>query len=246
MIRPRAEDFRITLDSENPNIPRGGSLPLTVNVDRLEGFNGPVDVRVEGLPPGLSATTTRIGSDMFSAMLTITHSEAAAPASPDAAKSPQPDMLGMRVIATATIDGKSVERTTTPGFGSHQLTITSPPDLVVTVEPSIAEIVPGQELRFTATIERRNAFQGRVPVDVLNLPHGLRVLDVGLNGVLINENETSRSFVVACDPWAPAGPLTFYAAARVEAKNERNAAPGIRLNVKTTAVPSASGVASAP
>jgi hypothetical protein len=217
---------------------------VTVNVDRLEGFNGPVDVRIEGLPPGLSATATRIGPDMFSAMLTITHSDA--PPAVDAAKSPAPDMLGMRVIATATIDGKTVERTTAPGFGSHQLTITSPPDLVVTVEPSHAEIVPGQELRFTATIERRNAFQGRVPVDVLNLPHGLRVLDVGLNGVLINENETSRSFVVACDPWAPAGPLTFYAAARVEAKNERHAAPGIRLDVKTNPAQPTNGVASAP
>jgi len=244
VIRPRAEDFRITLDSENPNIPRGGSLPVTVNVDRLDGFNGPLDVRVEGLPPGLSATTTRIGPDVFSALLTITHSDA--PPEFDAAKSPQPDMLAMRVIATATIDGKPVEHSTAPGFGSHQLTITSPPDLVVSVEPSSAEIVPGQELRFTATIERRNAFQGRVPVDVLNLPHGLRVLDVGLNGVLINENEISRSFVVACDPWAPPGPLTFYAAARVEAKNERHAAPGIKLNVKTTPMPAASGVASAP
>ena len=243
VVRPRNEDFRITLDSENPNIPRGGSLPVTVNVDRLDGFNGPVDVRVEGLPAGLSATSTRIGPDTFSAMFTITHSEAAVAPATDAAQPPAPDMLGMRVIASAMIDGKPVERTTTPGFGSHHLTITSPPDLAVTVEPSAAEISPGQELRFTATIERRNGFQGRVPVDVLNLPHGLRVLDVGLNGVLINENETSRSFVVACDPWAPTGPLTFYAAARVESKNERHAAPGIRLNVKTDPAP---GVASTP
>jgi hypothetical protein len=115
------------------------------------------------------------------------------------------------------------------------VTVTSPPDILVQVEPLAATIVPGQELKFTVTIERRNAFTGRVPVDVLNLPHGLRVLDVGLNGVLINETETSRSFVVACDPWAPPGPLLFYAAPKVESKNERHASAPIRLEVKSIA-----------
>jgi hypothetical protein len=105
----------------------------------------------------------------------------------------------------------------------------------VHVEPAAETISPGQELKFTVTIERRNAFSGRVPVDVLNLPHGLRVLDVGLNGVLINENEVSRSFVVACDLWADPGPLLFYAAPKVEAKNERHASAPIRLEVRPTA-----------
>jgi len=137
-----------------------------------------------------------------------------------------------KTIASAKIANQLVERPTTPGFGMHQASITSPPDLAVSVDPLMTAISPGQELKFTVTIERRNAFSGRVPVDVLNLPHGLRVLDVGLNGVLINENETSRSFVVACDPWAEPGPLLFYAAPKVEAKNERHASPPIRLEVQ--------------
>jgi hypothetical protein len=67
---------------------------------------------------------------------------------------------------------------------------------------------------------------------VLNLPLGLRVLDVGLNGVLINEQETSREFVVVCDPWAPAGDQTIYAAARIEARgNERHASPPVTIRV---------------
>ena len=111
------------------------------------------------------------------------------------------------------------------------LTVTSPPDLVVTVEPQVATIRPGDEVRFTATIERKNGFTGRVPVDVLNLPHGLRVLDIGLNGVLINETETSRSFVVTCDPWAVPGRWPFFAAARVESKSERHGSPLLFLEV---------------
>jgi hypothetical protein len=256
VIRPRHEDFRISLDPENPNIPRGGSLPVNVNIDRLDGFNGWVDVRIEGLPEGITATSARIGPDMFNAVLTLTASETAgAPgasasgfsgakttqAGPsDAQTHPQADAGGspaimpvsFKTIASAQINNQLVEHNTTPGFGLHQVTVTSPPDLKVSVDPIAATIVPGQELKFTVIIERRNAFAGRVPVDVLNLPHGLRVLDVGLNGVLINETETSRSFVVACDPWAPPGPLLFYAAPKVEAKNVRHASAPIRLEVK--------------
>jgi hypothetical protein len=240
VIRPRQEDFRISLDPENPNIPRGGSLPVTVNLDRLDGFNGSVDVRVAGLPEGITATSTRIGPDMFSAVLTLTAAESDAPTHQPADARPEADSpkimpVTFSVIGSAQIGDKIVEHATTPGFGLHQATVTSPPDLGVRVEPLEATIVPGQELKFTVTIERRNAFAGRVPVDVLNLPHGLRVLDVGLNGVLINETETSRSFVVACDPWAPPGPLLFYAAPKVEAKNERHASTPIRLEVKTNA-----------
>ncbi len=250
VIRPRHEDFRISIDPENPNIPRGGTLPVNVNIDRLDGFNGWVDVRIEGLPEGITATSARIGPDMFNAVLTLTARENAlvspatgepgvsapgsvqpADASPPT-NSPAPTPVTFRTIASAQINSQLVEHQTTPGFGLHQVTVTSPPDLNVSVDPIAATIVPGQELKFTVTIERRNAFAGRVPVDVLNLPHGLRVLDVGLNGVLINETETSRSFVVACDPWAPPGPLFFYAAPKVEAKNERHASAPIRLEVK--------------
>ncbi len=256
VVRPRQEDFRISLDPENPNIPRGGSLPVTVNLDRLEGFNGPVDIRIEGLPAGITATPTRIGPDLFSALLTLTAAETAgepgvsAPGSdgektrdkkePIAAPT-APGPLTFKAIASARIGKKAVEHTTTPGFGMHQVSVTSPPDLKVRVEPAAATIAPGQELKFTVTIERRNAFAGRVPVEVLNLPHGLRVLDVGLNGVLINENEVSRSFVVACDPWAEPGPLLFYAAPKVEAKNERHASAPLRLEVRPTATVAGAG-----
>ena len=234
VIRPRNEDFRISLDPENPNIPRGGSLPVTVNLDRLDGFNGPVDIRIEGLPAGITATSTRIGPDLFTAVLTFTASDNSGEAGVSAPELTATPMT-FKTIASAKIGNQVVEHLTTPGFGLHQAGVTSPPDLKVSVDPLAATISPGQELKFTVTIERRNAFSGRVPVDVLNLPHGLRVLDVGLNGVLINENETSRAFVVACDPWAEPGPLLFYAAPKVEGKNERHASPPIRLEVRPTA-----------
>src|SRR5574341_2140914 len=53
----------------------------------------------------------------------------------------------------------------------------------------------------TVAVKRNKGFDGRVPISVLNLPPGVRVLDVGLNGVLVNEDETTRSFVLEAKPW---------------------------------------------
>jgi hypothetical protein len=227
VIRPRQEDFRVSLDPENPNIPEGGSIPVTVNVERLDGFNGPIDVMLDGLPTGITATSTRVLPDFFNAVLTLTA----------AADAPDPEGgagLKLKVTGKARIGDQLVERTTSPAFGVHQVSLTSPPDLLVRVEPTSATIRPGEELRFTAHIERRNDLKARIPIEVLNLPHGLRVIDVGLNGVLINETETSRSFVIHCDPWAEPGPVTFYAAGKIEAKgNERHASPPVRLETNT-------------
>ena len=224
VIRERQEDFRVTLDPENPNVPRGGVLPVNVTVERLDDFNGPIEVRLEGLPAGFASSITTIGPDLMTGMIQL----AALPGT----ETPPPEAsLTWRGVATARVRGEVRERRTTPAFGGHVLTVTSPPDLEVDVEPKVATIRPGEEVRFTAKIARKNGFAGRVPVDVLNLPHGLRVLDVGLNGVLINENETSRSFVVTCDPWVTPGRWPFFAAARVEAKNERHGSPLLTLEV---------------
>jgi WD40 repeat protein len=224
VIRERQEDFRVSIDPEHPNVPRGGVLPVNVSVERLDDFNGPIEVRLEGLPAGFAASTTTIGPNLLTGVIQLA-------ALPGVETPPLESSLTWRAVATARVRGEPIERRSSPTLGAHVLTVTSPPDLVVTVEPQVATIRPGEEVRFTATIERKNGFTGRVPVDVLNLPHGLRVLDIGLNGVLINENETSRSFVVTCDPWAVPGRWPFFAAARVESKNERHGSPLLYLVV---------------
>ncbi|MFM8220489.1 MAG: hypothetical protein ACKOJF_16360, partial [Planctomycetaceae bacterium] len=119
----------------------------------------------------------------------------------------------------------------TPSFGGHHLAVTVPSEVGIKLAAETLRIAPGEQLRFTATIERRGGLQSRIPVEALNLPFGLRVLDVGLNGVLINENETSRSFEVVCDSWAEPGRWPFFAIARIESKNERSASNVLELEV---------------
>src|SRR5207249_9869771 len=79
--------------------------------------------------------------------------------------------------------------------------ILKPGDIITSLDQSEIVLHPGSEVRVRTKIERRGGFKGRVPLDVRGLPRGVRVLDIGLNGILVTENETSRSFVIYAEPW---------------------------------------------
>jgi hypothetical protein len=84
------------------------------------------------------------------------------------------------------------------------------------VTPSVIELAPGERAVVTATIERANGFAGRVPLSVNNLPFRVTIPDIGLNGILITEDQTSRSFEIVADPGVAALEQTLFVTARVE------------------------------
>jgi acyl-CoA synthetase (AMP-forming)/AMP-acid ligase II len=126
VIRERQEDFRVSIDPEHPNVPRGGVLPVNVTVERLDDFNGPIEVRLEGLPAGFAASTTTLGPNLMSGVIQLA-------ALPGVETPSLESSLTWRAVATARVRGEQVERRSTPALGAHVLTVTSPPDLVVTV-----------------------------------------------------------------------------------------------------------------
>ena len=80
-------------------------------------------------------------------------------------------------------------------------------------------------------IERRGDFKGRVPLEVRGLPHGVHVLDIGLNGILITEQETVRTFAIYCEPWVQPTTHPFVVLARREGKNTEHGARSVLLRV---------------
>ncbi|MEJ7637945.1 MAG: pre-peptidase C-terminal domain-containing protein, partial [Singulisphaera sp.] len=48
VVRTPRPDFQLTLGTEDPNVPRGGTALVTAVIRRLDGFDAPVDVTVEG------------------------------------------------------------------------------------------------------------------------------------------------------------------------------------------------------
>jgi len=59
-IRPPRPDFTVKFDPTSPRVWKGGGLPMNVTADRLDGFEGAIEVRLENLPAGFSAPPTTI------------------------------------------------------------------------------------------------------------------------------------------------------------------------------------------
>ena len=139
-----------------------------------------------------------------------------------------PPETKLKLVARVTIDGKEVVHEAKGGTPK----LVEPGDVVSRTSAGELVIKPGRETRFVVDIERRGKFTGRVPIDVRGLPHGVRVLNIGLNGILITERETSREVVLYAEPWVKPMDLPIVVLARSERKNSEHAAPSVTLKVQ--------------
>ena len=222
-IRDFKPDFRLEASPGNPNIPRGGSIPLRVSANRLEGYEGPIEIAVTGLPAGMTASSATIPKDQDSTVVILSAAAGMPPTSSSAA---------IKVVGSATVGGRKLVRTANEGAPLQLASVIPPPDVVVTTDLREVSIDPGKEVKVTLHIQRQNGFKGRVPCSVENLPPGVRVVNVGLNGVLVTEAQTSRSFTLRAEDWAKPIQQPIYVVAVVESNmsTSHSSAPLI-LNV---------------
>jgi hypothetical protein len=204
-IRRPHPDYRLSVSPRNPNVPAGGAVPVTVTAFRTDGFEGPIDVRLEGLPAGLHAAPAVIGKGQISATLALTADPAAK----------LPGAIPLAVSGRATVGSQSAN----PEDSLKLIALMPRPDLVMTAETKEVTIAPGGTAEITVSIAREGDFRGRVPVEVLNLPPRVRVLDVGLNGVLIGETDSRRSFTLEALPSAEPVDQLIYVAGAVETRS---------------------------
>src|SRR5262249_53418865 len=133
----------------------------------------------------------------------------------------------LKLVARAVIDGKEVVKEAVGSLPRAE----EPGDLVTVTDLPEVTVRPGGEARLTAKIERRNNFKGRVQLEVRGLPHGVRVLDIGLNGILITEMDTSRAFVIYAEPWVQPMSHPFVVLSKRESTGKEYAAKSVLLKV---------------
>src|SRR5262249_41057687 len=160
---------------------KGGAVPITVSCKRIDGYAGPIDVKLTNLPQGFHAPDTTIPAGEESTVFALF-------AEKDVTV--KPDQSPFKLFARAMIDGKENEKEVE---GKAPKAV-EPGEIVTTARESQISVQPGGEVRVTVEVERRMGFKGRIPLEVRGLPHGVRVLDIGLNGILITEKETVRTF----------------------------------------------------
>lgn len=214
-IRPARPDFQVALGGANPVVSPGSGKEFSVTATRLDGFAGPIDLRIEGLPPGFHCSSPlqiEAGQDTA---LGVIYADADAPApTPENAKQ-------TRITAVATIDGREVSHDV---GGLGELKLGEPAKLLVRVSrvgdeddaaagPVELTIAPGETIRAEVHAERRE-FDARVSFgnhdSGRNMPHGVFVDNIGLNGLMIVEGQTKREFFITAAPWVPEGARVFH------------------------------------
>jgi len=201
-----APDYSLLVNPANPNVPRGGRVPVQIIAHRDDGFDAPIEVTLVDLPPGLQATKGVIlpGHTMVSVILS-----AAEDAKLDAP-------VTLKVAGRATIDGREIAHVAMANEVGVVDVGVAPELRVEHVEPTIIELEQGGSARVQVRISRHNGFKGRVPLAVQNLPFKVTVPDVGLNGILITEAQDSRAFTIIADEDAPLVEQTLFMTARIE------------------------------
>ncbi len=222
LIRPPQPDFRVKIMGQNPTVPPGAGRKFGFEVERIDGFDGPIQLQIEGLPDGFSASVPIVvepGQER--AWGTIL-------ASADAKKPEDEDATRSRVMATASVNGREVRRE----VGSlGEIKLGEEPKLLVQLSPDrpasspdsdlpVIEVRPGETTTATIRIERRG-HDGRVGFGseeaAVNVPHGVYVDNIGLNGVLIVEGQDQRQFFLTAEPWVePTERLIFVEADAAE------------------------------
>ena len=217
-IRPPHPDFQVFLQPPKAPIVPGGAQEFRVTAKRIDGFEGPLRVDVDRLPPGYSVTTPLV---IEAGQIEATGSGRGrgwrAPPKAEQAK-------GSQVTASATISGRVV---THPVGSLGPLKLADKPALLVQILPAddgprlVAqasgsppeyEIRPGQTITLKVKVQR-NGHAGPVSLGNegagRNLPFGVIVDNLGLNGLLITDNQDERTFFVTADRSVPPRPGHF-------------------------------------
>lgn len=218
-VKPEVADFTAQCDEDRAGLGPGTNMPWYVRLTKVGGFNAPVEIRVEGLPAGVTAAPLTIPAHANDGVLIL---QAAADAKPVASL--------VKVIAKATILGaegqpprvieKLVEPMTEmemPGGGrmawpveTQCVSVCSNFDIAaVRVTPTELTLKPGEKATLEVEIARRENFKDRVTFDVMlqhlgqvfgtSLPPGAKVVDAG-SKTSLDPNETKGRVVIEIAP----------------------------------------------
>jgi hypothetical protein len=205
VVRKPKPSFEVTLAPQNVSVAAGSGQQFTLTAERIDGFDGAITVDITDLPKGFTASTPLV--------IEAGHSEAKGTlnAALDASKPEGSNASMARVLARADIDGVSVTNEM-KNFGAVKLG--GQPKLFVMFEPYPADgvtnapapyeltIAPGQTIPAMLRI-KRNGHEDLVTFTVENLPHGVIVDNIGLNGVLIPKGENQRDIFLSAQRWVP-------------------------------------------
>lgn len=257
-VRPPRPSFSVSIAEKDRTVNAGSGKEFAAVATRKDEFDGEIKIEFKDLPPGFhvsSPLTIQAGQTTAYGVLSA---DADAPA-------PMPENSNKtKVIASAVVNGKVVKRKPLD-FG--EIKLAERPKLLIRVLPDSRSgtkatavktsangpveifIEPGQTIAATVKLER-NGFDGEVKFGTefagRNLPHGVYVDNIGLNGVTLLKGDTERTFFLTARKWVPEQSRLFHLRAAEE--GNQTSLP-VMLHVRKrsgTTSPTTNSVAASP
>ncbi len=220
-VRPRQPDFKVSIGGFSDGVPRGSGREFHFSVERIDNFNGSIRLDIKDVPDGFHLSTPIIIQEEQQRAFGSIHADT------DAIM-PENDFV--TVTATATVRGKKVSReigklTNIKLLDKPKLLVAVTSNSTGAVETGTFDelleftIAPGETISARVKVER-NGFNGRIQLGGhdagRNLPHGVYVDNIGLNGLLIVEGQSEREFFITADDWVPETTAQFHIKASPE------------------------------
>jgi mono/diheme cytochrome c family protein len=211
--RERRPGFKLSVGGVNPKVSPGSAREIPLSIERYEGFDGPVRVDIVNPPPGFTVSTPLEIQAGQHAAIAVIH------AAPDAAAPDKAADDAVTIVASAWIADREVQQLAgslgdIALAGAAQVTV----EILPGADRSYVRETPGQPLEFvirpgqtiSALVKAtRRQFDGRIELggddSGRNLPHGVYVDNIGLNGLLIVEGQTGREFFITASKIAQPG-----------------------------------------
>ena len=229
-VKPPNPSFKISkLNGEKPTLIRGAFKRLGIEIDRVDGFQGPIEVQLDDLPKGIIANSPiTIEAGNLRAFFTL-HVTPNAPV-------PAADAMSTTITATASVNGRQVRQSMSLGTikivedPKLKVELVHAPDQIPHFNQDrlpVFEIRPGETITASVKLERLGHTQ-RVNFGkenaALNLPFGVYVDNTGLNGVLIPPDKNERTFFLTAESWVKPSERLIFLEAQEAGKPSSNPA----------------------
>ncbi len=234
IVRDAAPDFKVTIDGANPTVAPGSGKSFSVKAERIDGFEGEIKVEFSGLPPGfLVSSPLVIQAGQLEA-------EGVVYALPEARWPDDKHPMESKASASAMIDGVPVS-VALDGLGQIKRGETPKARVALGPDgpspladrpgaraPAEITIAPGETVPARIKVWR-DGFEELLTFSVENLPHGVIVDNIGLNGVLIPKGQDERTIFISAAKWVPETDRLCYA---VEDQAGRQTSAPVLLHVR--------------
>ena len=208
-VRHRRPDFKVTLHGADLTVDAGSAKEFKVSAQRIDNFEGPIRVELSGLPPGFSATTpVTIEAGQIEAFGVIDRGRRRGKTGGGCGQAEQG--RGDGAYRRSRRDSSRQQPRDHQARGDHAQAAggdcrrkgrSSTAQCVIERPTRICRRA-GQTIMLKVKVER-NGFKGPISFgnegSGRNLPFGVIVDNIGLNGLLLLDNQDEREFFITAD-----------------------------------------------